>query len=384
MTPITSARPSLLAAAAIMAVTGALAATGMGSSAGAAADSSARAATQGSAVTAAAVHHGAVYQDAAFSGAVHHSTSHSGSGNSNLGRVGSGHPAEVTAAQQARALRYWTAARMARAMPPAPLRDPAIGPASAVPAPAVVGVARVQGRLEAAAVLTDTAAAGWPGGGAVARDTGKVFFTMDGQDYVCTGAVVASANADVVITAAHCVKSGIGSWATNWTFVPGYTQGSRPYGNWTARHYFVANQWSQAANDDDDVAFVTLNPQHAARGVVHIGRVADGLPIKFGNKTAEEFTFGYPAEPPYKGGQLYYCSGRVTQDAFHASPDSGLRCDLTAGTSGGPWLSGFDPVTGTGTITSVSSFKYSTDMSILYGPPLGVVAQGLYNRAQHS
>ena len=187
-----------------------------------------------------------------------------------------------------------------------------------------------------------------------------------------------------MITAGHCAKNGTGSWAVNWTFVPGFTEGSRPYGSWTARHFFVASQWTHAANDNDDVAFVTLNPQVSGGRTLHIGQVTDALPITFDQRTTEEFAFGYPAEPPYGGGGLYYCSGRVTADAFHASPDSGLRCELTAGSSGGPWLSGFDPVTGRGTITSVSSFKYSTDPSTLYGPPLGAVAQGLFDSAQHS
>jgi hypothetical protein len=55
---------------------------------------------------------------------------------------------------------------------------------------------------------------------------------------------------------------------------------------------------------------------------------------------------------------------------------------MTAGSSGGPWLAGFDPATGTGIITSVSSFKYSTNDQILYGTPFGPVAQELYEAAE--
>ncbi|HUK68066.1 MAG TPA: trypsin-like peptidase domain-containing protein [Streptosporangiaceae bacterium] len=358
------------------------------------------------------------------------------------------HSAAVTPAEQARAVRYWTTARMAAARPAVAPRDSAAGAstyraprdstagASTHPAPrasasthstatdsaatdsaatdsAATGGAWTEGSARdrgntpvsavaavpahppaaapalvaeprPAAIRSNTAAAGWPGGGAVGRTTGKVFFTMDAQDYVCSGAVVASANADVVITAAHCVKNGTGSWAVNWTFVPGFAQGSRPYGSWTAQHFFVAPQWSRAANDNDDVAFVTLNPRHSGRRISRIGRVVGSQPIKFGQRTAEEFAFGYPAEPPYNGAGLFYCSGRVTGDHFHASQDSGLRCQMTAGSSGGPWLSGFDPATGTGTITSVSSFKYSADPSTLYAPPLGAVARALFRQAARS
>ncbi|HEY2576190.1 MAG TPA: hypothetical protein VGI74_07765 [Streptosporangiaceae bacterium] len=57
---------------------------------------------------------------------------------------------------------------------------------------------------------------------------------------------------------------------------------------------------------------------------------------------------------------------------------------MTAGSSGGPGLAGFSPATGTGTITSVISFKYSTDTQVLYGAPLGPIAQSLYTTAQHA
>ena len=350
MTPMTSARPSLLAAAGILAVAGTLAATRCGQPSRGGARIAPRERPHGTAV------HGLRGATARASGGGDRRAAGARAALLDGGPDGPGTATSPVA------------------------KDPAIGPAIAVPArrAAGPGAARVQGRPAAAAVLTDTATAGWPGGGAVARDTGKVFFTMNAQDYVCSGAVVASANADVVITAAHCVKNGTGSWAANWTFVPGFTQGSRPYGSWTARHYFVApTSGATTANDNDDVAFVTLNPQHVGRPCrCTSGRWRRTADHVRSTKTAEEFAFGYPAEPPYNGGGLYYCSGRVTRDAFHASPDSGLRCELTAGSSGGPWLSGFDPVTGTGTITSVSSFKYSTDPSTLYGPPLGAVAQG--------
>ncbi len=375
MTPKTSpARPSLLAVVGILAVTCAVAATCAASPADAASPANAwrvgvRASTHGRAVRVAATHRGG---------------GHAAGERRWAGQQVTAHPGELTETGQVRALRYWTAARMARARPPGISRDPGIAPASAATAHLPAAVIAAAGRkARSAAVLAHTATAAWPRGGVVARSTGKVFFTMDAHDYVCSAAVVASANADVVITAAHCVKNGTGSWARNWMFVPGFTQGSRPYGTWTARHFFVARQWSHGANDNDDVAFVTLNPRHAGGRIVHIAHLVGGDAIRFGRPTAEEFLFGYPAEPPYDGGGLYYCSGRIRPDAFHASPDRGLSCVLTAGSSGGPWLSGFNPATGIGTITSVSSFKYSSDPSTLYGTPLGVIAQALFNRAQH-
>ncbi len=272
---------------------------------------------------------------------------------------------------------------MARALPPGLSATTAVAAPAAAPRRAPARLAATA-RSGAATVRANTSAADWPGGGTVLRTTGKVFFTMDSQDYVCSAAVVTSANTDVVITAAHCVKSGSGQWAANWTFVPGYADGDRPYGTWTASHYFVARPWSKAGNEDDDVAFVTLNPRRAHGRNAYIGQVVGGLNIAFGASPAQEYAFGYPAEPPYDGTSLYYCSGHTTADPYHASGDTGLHCDLTAGSSGGPWLSGFDPASGTGTITSVSTFKYDTDQAILYGPRLGPVAKALFDRAEYS
>ena len=97
-----------------------------------------------------------------------------------------------------------------------------------VPAPVYWTRARMAAAARAGA---GTRASGlpWAGGGAVARTTGRVFFTLNNVQYSCSGSAVASKNQDVVMTAAHCVSDGAGHWATHWTFVPGYTDGHEPY-----------------------------------------------------------------------------------------------------------------------------------------------------------
>jgi hypothetical protein len=214
-----------------------------------------------------------------------------------------------------------------------------------------------------------------------------VFFTLDGTDYSCSGSTVASANADVVMTAAHCVSDGDGGWATNWIFVPGYRDGQAPYGRYPARTYFTASQWRTGADEDDDVAFVTVNPARV-QGVKHSvkRRVVDavgGQRIEFGDRAATEVLFGYPAEPPFDGRRLDYCDGSLSPDPF-GSADEGMPCTMTEGGSGGPWFSGFDPVTGLGTITGVTAFRYAGDALTLYSTDLGPVAQSLYEQAERA
>ena len=359
MTPIRPARPSLLAAAGIVAVAGALAVTGAASPAGrgGARRSPGSRAWQrrhgcGGAPTARA--------DPARG---HPALGTRASCGGDRGAAGPG-AAVLDGGADGRS----EAARPARADPAH--RAGRRGDHSTCPPPC--RAARTQARPDAATVLMSTATAAWPGGGAVAAATGKVFFTMDGQDYVCSGAVVASANADVVITAGHCAKNGMGSWAVNWTFVPGFTEGSRPYGSWTAHHFFVARQWTHAANDNDDVAFVTLNPQvsggriaaHRAWSAAHCRSRSSSGP----RKSSLSGTRPNPLMTA-EGCSIAAAVSRPTPST--RARTRACAAELTAGSSGGPWLSGFDPVTGRGTITSVSSFKYSTDPSTLYGAAAG-------------
>lgn len=69
---------------------------------------------------------------------------------------------------------------------------------------------------------------------------GKVFFVMNGQDFLCSASTIYSTNRDSVLTAAHCVyDTSLKMWASKFIFVPQYSNNAKPYGSWTAR-YFAA------------------------------------------------------------------------------------------------------------------------------------------------
>jgi V8-like Glu-specific endopeptidase len=242
----------------------------------------------------------------------------------------------------------------------------------------------------------------WVHGGAVDQALGKVYFTLGKTDYVCSGTVVraphaTTAHADVVLTAAHCVSDGAGHWATNWTFVPDYRNGSQPYGAYTARKFFVDPRWA-TGREQYDVAFVQVNPPtlntylgpprtaSAARTRPVTRALPAGLPVAFAARSAavrlaRAYVFGYPAEPPFSGEYPNYCAGLVrvtaTADAADAA-NARTRCGMTAGDSGGPWLARFLPRSGAGVIVGVSTFKLSTDLRVLYGTVLGPAARRLY------
>ncbi|MFC6084390.1 trypsin-like serine peptidase [Sphaerisporangium aureirubrum] len=282
------------------------------------------------------------------------------------GQVVAGHTATRTAAERRRALGHWTPERMARAMPATLL--------GTFPRPKLLP-------MRSRAARPATRGSRWAAGGAVSRTTGRVFLTMRGTDYVCSAGVVRSRNMDVVVTAGHCVKDGAGPWAENWTFVPGYEAGHRPFGAFTARRMFVPEPWSARGDDSYDLAMVAVAPA-AGR---HLTQVVGGQDIAFNRpRGARAFGFGFPADPPYDGEHLVYCAGAPHGDPHRQTHDQGIRCDLTAGSSGGPWLSSFDPATGRGVVTSVSSFKYSDDATTMYGPYFGDQARRLFEVAQNA
>jgi V8-like Glu-specific endopeptidase len=284
-------------------------------------------------------------------------------------------PAATTEREEQAAARYWTPARMADATRTA---------AQAAPAAAAAGARGAR----PAWLSGNTASRGlrWTRHGVVARTTGKVFFTLGGTDYMCSGSVVESPRSDVVLTAAHCVGNGAGQWAANWTFIPGYQAGTEPYGRYTARRFFVSSRWRTAGAEQYDVAFVQVNAATLDGPRPHGTALPGGAPVAFAARQQASpadvaYVFGYPAEPPYSGLYPDYCAGPVTPDG-HGSVRT--PCVMTAGDSGGPWLAGFRPRQGAGTIVAVSTFKLTSDMHVLYGAVLGPAARVLYQQASVS
>jgi len=150
--------------------------------------------------------------------------------------------------------RYWTAERMRRA-------DQAANGTSAVADAAVTRDTTSNRARRPRSTLPPpiSEAVRWTSPGEVSRAVGRVFFTLRDRDYSCTGTVVAARNRDTVLTAGHCVDAGPGPFATNWVFVPGYRDGQRPYGVWTARRLLAPADWVASGTTRDDIGFAVVN-----------------------------------------------------------------------------------------------------------------------------
>ncbi|HEX2313984.1 MAG TPA: peptidase [Thermomonospora sp.] len=268
----------------------------------------------------------------------------------------------ATPAAQERLDTLWTRARMRSAVPMERLLSPGAVPRRGAVAPEA---------------FPDRGSA-WTRGGEVVKTTGRVFFTHKGRAASCSGSAVVSQNRSTVITAGHCVKLE-GSWHTDWIFVPGYHNGNAPYGKWTARKTLATAQWSADEAIQYDIGAAVLNPLDGRQ----LTDVVGGRAIAFDQpKRQAMYSFGYPAAAPYDGTKLTYCSGTTTSSFLLGT--LGMACTMTGGSSGGPWLSGFDEATGTGAITSVNSYKLNLPFlnGNMYGPYFGADARALYEQAQ--
>jgi V8-like Glu-specific endopeptidase len=279
----------------------------------------------------------------------------------------------TTSADQQRVLRFWTPARMRSATPMERLFQPKNTTAAQVRR----GLAQT---VRGVAVKSIPNGGGpWTGGGAVTKTVGRVFFTYQGRTASCSGDAVTSANKSTVITAGHCVKLD-GTWHTNWVFVPGYNNGNAPYGTWAATKTLSTPQWTASEDINYDVGAAVVGQLNGQRLTDVVG--AQGIAFNQARGQAM-YAFGYPAAAPYDGTKLIYCSGTVIND-FLLSNDIGMNCNMTGGSSGGPWFLRFSEASGTGTQNSVNSFKYNFLPNFMFGPYFGTDAQNLYNAAQSS
>lgn len=204
---------------------------------------------------------------------------------------------------------------------------------------------------------------------------GKVFFTLNGQNYVCSGNSVQSGNQSTVATAGHCTHDLASGWATNFVFVPAYSNGAAPYGKWTARSLHAASEWVSRNDINYDGAFAVVNTLNGGTLSAAVGASSIGFNMA---RNLTYSAYGYPAASPFNGERLFSCYGTASADRIGGTQSQGIPCDMTGGSSGGPWFVGSGA---SGTQNSVNSFGYSTQKNVMYGPYFGSSIQSAYTAA---
>src|SRR4051812_35812566 len=173
---------------------------------------------------------------------------------------------------------YWTPARMRAAKPADLVRTPSGKVAAAAKPKAPRAWSSFEVTTPYTAFPTST--------------HGKVFFTLGGVDYVCSGTALLSGNKSVVWTAGHCVNEGPGDFATSWAFVPAYKDGSAPLGVYVASDLVTSNAWATQGDFSYDFAAAVVGPSGGTSLTDRVG----GRGIAFNTARNQNYvSYGYPA-----------------------------------------------------------------------------------------
>lgn len=235
--------------------------------------------------------------------------------------------------------------------------------------------------------------AAWNKGGAIQNAAGRLYFEMPNSPrmrrwsgYVCSGTVTNddTTNRSIIITAAHCVYDDVNkAFARNVLFIPNQDQttaagtdldcSNDPVGCWAPGFGVVDDHWISRTFPDNipwDYAFYVVEDsgshQGAAASSDALDQAVSAFNLSFDNPVYGDFThalgYSYSEDPNFM-----YCAEDITTEGSYnwwlAS------CDLSGGSSGGPWIQPMDETKGAGPIISVNSWGYTTS-SGMAGPIL--------------
>ncbi len=174
---------------------------------------------------------------------------------------------------------------------------------------------------------------------------GALFFVSGTkQTHFCTASVVNSLTANLVLTAAHCVYGS--TYASNIEYVPAYHNGKQPYGAWPVQAITVASGWKKSHDPNLDFAFLKVSPPPGTSRPIQFVTGGLWLGIDAGyDHHIEVIGYNDTGDAPIK------CA--TTSFEFRTNQMKFFCRDYQNGTSGGPWILGYNNTTGTGTVFGV-------------------------------
>ena len=153
---------------------------------------------------------------------------------------------------------------------------------------------------------------------------GKLFFTLDGVDYVGSGNIFVRQN--LVLTAAHCVQDDVtGHLAENFLFERCYS-GEESSEDFTFKTIALKENWHIEQDNKWDYAIAVLNADSTV-----------ATPLRYSTESPlrkRVTAMGYPLN--YSGGaQMMFINGTVTERLDNWTLIGGK---LSNGASGGAWV----------------------------------------------
>jgi len=196
---------------------------------------------------------------------------------------------------------------------------------------------------------------------------GKVFFTLSGTNYVCSGSI---GNNRMVWTAGHCVFERLSAttarWATSWMFVPGYANNDRPWGNFNAFTVCTSDEFEANGWNTNGIAYDYAVGVYQPNTFQPPTFVPFDLEVVSNPAQRQYQSNGYPQASPFNGAWNNQCesAGCIRATGLNGPQPVGMSCSSTGGSSGGPWL--VPASANTWHIAGVNSFKYTNDNDNMY------------------
>lgn len=215
---------------------------------------------------------------------------------------------------------------------------------------------------------------------------GVLFFRQYGVDYRCSAASIGN---HAVWTAGHCIHKGDGKesgWSYDVVFVPAYKNGSTPFGVWAAEDFNLRTKISWQENGDlrFDMGGAVLNDYGSQRISDEVGNL--GFIYNLDNDL-HWMNFGYPSSTPFSGQTQQICAGSFAyaDTSMPAPSPVAMGCDMTGGSSGGPWIISFSgQAGGTNYLNGNNSYRYTMHPQELFSPYFGTSAKILYDELKSS
>jgi hypothetical protein len=261
------------------------------------------------------------------------------------------------------ALAYWTQQRMQATVASALPRRPT---ADGEPASMVTAGERPS---------PDSTPAGVPSAGLFGGSPtiGALLYASGRNPRVCTAAVVDSTTGNLVVTSAHCIVGR--GFATNLEYVPDYRDGTAPYGVRPVTAITVARGWRHGHNPNLDLAFLTVAAVRGRQIQATTGGLALGFNLNYDQRIEVVAYYNGNTEP-------VRCATRSFR--FRAGQAEFLCGGFHDGTSGAPWVAGYDPGNGVGTLVGVLGgyegggvYQWAS-----YSPYFGSAMRAVYQMAE--
>ena len=210
---------------------------------------------------------------------------------------------------------------------------------------------------------------------------GKLFFSNNGGNYVCSATSVASSsgtsNENEIWTAGHCAANTDGThhWDSSALFIPAYNGNVAnfdPFGEfvWTGAAITTSAWFNNSDLTEDEAAMQVRTSNTTGRT---LGQAVGWDGFAWNYPVNQQFVaFGYPAASPYNGLNMVEDIAATAGQDGNISGANGTRPivignPMTGGSSGGAWNIGWTS-SGPGYINGHNDYKYTNQPLAMYSP----------------